>query len=184
MAGISAGFACGTALWLAFGSAFWLVAGLASGLALGLAGGPVAGISGALADPSPQARGPREVILASGTYGLVAGLAFGLAFGLAGGMADRLAVGLAGGLAGGISGGFVLGFAIGFAIFAGAWTRYHITAITNAVRGRSPLRFGDFLDWAVQAGILRVSGVAYQFRHRQLQDWLASPGRGPDQESQ
>ena len=43
-----------------------------------------------------------------------------------------------------------------------------------AVRQQGPLRFGVFLDWAQQAGLLRVSGVAYQFRHRQLQDWLTS----------
>ena len=35
------------------------------------------------------------------------------------------------------------------------------------------MRFGAFLDWAHDAGLLRVSGVAYQFRHRQLQEWLA-----------
>jgi hypothetical protein len=34
------------------------------------------------------------------------------------------------------------------------------------------MRYGAFLDWVLEAGLLRVSGVAYQFRHGQLQDWL------------
>ena len=63
---------------------------------------------------------------------------------------------------------------LGLAVSAAAWTRYHVTVTVNAIRGRGPLCFGAFLDWAVQAGLLRLSDVAYQFRHRQLQDWLTS----------
>jgi hypothetical protein len=62
----------------------------------------------------------------------------------------------------------------GLSITASVWTRYHIAVMIAAFRGESPLRFSEFLDWAQQAGLLRVSGVAYQFRHRQLQDWLTS----------
>jgi hypothetical protein len=70
--------------------------------------------------------------------------------------------------------GVAAGVAAGLAYGARAWTRYHVTVVVNAARKRGPLRFGAFLDWAHQAG-LRVSGVAYQFRHRQLQDLLTSP---------
>ncbi|MFF4254421.1 NACHT domain-containing protein [Streptomyces sp. NPDC001663] len=35
-----------------------------------------------------------------------------------------------------------------------------------------PLRLARFLDWSVAAGLLRTSGVAYQFRHREFQEWL------------
>ncbi|MEU1577418.1 hypothetical protein ABZ519_41005 [Streptomyces collinus] len=35
-----------------------------------------------------------------------------------------------------------------------------------------PWRLGAFLHWAYEAGLLRISGVVYQFRHRELQDWL------------
>jgi hypothetical protein len=38
---------------------------------------------------------------------------------------------------------------------------------------RLPWRLGRFLHWATQAGIMRTAGTAYQFRHRELQDWLA-----------
>jgi hypothetical protein len=44
-----------------------------------------------------------------------------------------------------------------------------------------PFRTGSFLNWAYKAGLLRLSGSAYQFRHRELQQWLtthSSPGTG------
>jgi hypothetical protein len=36
-----------------------------------------------------------------------------------------------------------------------------------------PFRLGRFLAWCHRAGLVRVSGAAYQFRHRELQDLLA-----------
>lgn len=36
-----------------------------------------------------------------------------------------------------------------------------------------PCRLGRFLDWCYGAGLLRISGTSYQFRHRELQDHLA-----------
>ncbi|UGQ11056.1 hypothetical protein LO772_30315 [Yinghuangia sp. ASG 101] len=38
-----------------------------------------------------------------------------------------------------------------------------------------PWRLCSFLGWAEEAGLLRLSGSAYQFRHKELQDWLAAP---------
>jgi hypothetical protein len=63
---------------------------------------------------------------------------------------------------------------IGLARLADAWTRYHVSIVIARIRGTGPVRFAAFLNWAQHAGLLRVSGVAYQFRHRQLQDWLTS----------
>ncbi|GAA4890518.1 hypothetical protein GCM10023237_05180 [Streptomyces coeruleoprunus] len=40
------------------------------------------------------------------------------------------------------------------------------------VRGRLPRRLGRFLRWSHEGGLLRTSGGAYQFRHRELQQWL------------
>ncbi|MFI9592775.1 NACHT domain-containing protein [Nonomuraea sp. NPDC052265] len=42
-----------------------------------------------------------------------------------------------------------------------------------STRGRLPWRLGRFLHRCYDAGLLRISGVAYQFRHRELQDYLA-----------
>lgn len=36
-----------------------------------------------------------------------------------------------------------------------------------------PWRLGRFLHWAYRAGLIRIAGIAYQFRHRELQDYLA-----------
>lgn len=36
-----------------------------------------------------------------------------------------------------------------------------------------PWRLGRFLDWSYRAGLLRIAGPAYQFRHRELQEYLA-----------
>ncbi|ATL25745.1 hypothetical protein KY5_0727 [Streptomyces formicae] len=36
-----------------------------------------------------------------------------------------------------------------------------------------PWRLGHFLTWCYDAGLVRVAGTAYQFRHRELQDHLA-----------
>ncbi|NJQ01293.1 NACHT domain-containing protein [Streptomyces zingiberis] len=74
----------------------------------------------------------------------------------------------------------VLGFAeaivFGLAFGSTAWTRYAIAVALAARRGKLPRRPGPFLDWAHRAGLLRLSGIAYQFRHLELQHWLAHHG--------
>jgi hypothetical protein len=52
--------------------------------------------------------------------------------------------------------------------------RYFVFVLCARARGLTPFRLAAFLDWATQAGLLRMSGSAYQFRHRELQDWLAA----------
>jgi len=141
------------------------------------------GIAGATADTSPRATGPRELITADGRYALACGLAWGGSTVVVGSMvvfhatgpgrqiapeimlwaALAITAGLALPLSGGLTG-----------VHSCAWARYRAALVADAAHGRSPLRFGRFLDWAHDAGLLRASGVAYQFRHRQLQDWLAT----------
>ncbi|MCT6775200.1 hypothetical protein LXH09_00885 [Streptomyces sp. CS7] len=45
-----------------------------------------------------------------------------------------------------------------------------------------PFRLGRFLKWAYGAGLLRTEGPAYQFRHRELYEWLILSyyERGPE----
>lgn len=159
------------------------VAGFVAGglVGVGMGVGPALG----LADGPPHALSPRDVIRADGRYRLVSGLMAGCAAAGVAAAGVRLAAGDSGPAAVGgmpvIAAG--LGVAAGLAVGVGgmkstgssAWVRYHLAVVINAARGRGPLRFGAFLDWAHEAGLLRVSGVAYQFRHRQLQDRLASP---------
>lgn len=49
-----------------------------------------------------------------------------------------------------------------------------LVSSTEAIRGAFPLRRTAFLSWCVTAGLMRTSGSAYQFRHRELQDHLAA----------
>jgi hypothetical protein len=56
--------------------------------------------------------------------------------------------------------------------FGRASRRY--LAMLLCSRRRLPWRLIRFLDWACDAGLLRTSGLAYQFRHLELRDWLAS----------
>ncbi|MER7361602.1 NACHT domain-containing protein [Nonomuraea wenchangensis] len=51
-----------------------------------------------------------------------------------------------------------------------------------STRGRLPWRLGRFLHWCYDAGLLRISGIAYQFRHRELQDHLAAAPAPPAEE--
>ena len=48
------------------------------------------------------------------------------------------------------------------------------------MRGFLPLRPGAFLDWCCASGLMRMAGSAYQFRHREFQQWLA---RNPAQKT-
>jgi hypothetical protein len=43
----------------------------------------------------------------------------------------------------------------------------------------TPWRLSRFLQWATNAGLLRSAGIAHQFRHRELQDWLADAANRP-----
>ena len=97
-------------------------------------------------------------------FALALGLALGLAGVLAGALAGALAVGLAVGLAGGL--------AVGLAVGLGVWVRYIIGCWLARRQGMLPRRVGQFLDWAYRANLLRMSGIATQFRHRELQAWL------------
>lgn len=47
-------------------------------------------------------------------------------------------------------------------------------AFRLCTRGQLPPRLAPFLNWSREAGLLRLSGSAYEFRHRELQDWLAA----------
>ncbi|MFD4413557.1 NACHT domain-containing protein [Streptomyces sp. NPDC058476] len=148
MFGLESGFAFGLS---SGGIAFGLVSGLVVGFAFGLA----VGLTRSLEDAPPT--DPRHPVWGNLARGLAFGLPAGLVFGLSsGGIAFGLAFGLTGGLY----------------YFAGASRRYLVLLLCT--RGRLPWHLGTFLNWAYGAGLLRISGVAYQFRHRELQDWLTT----------
>ncbi|WP_150186298.1 NACHT domain-containing protein [Streptomyces venezuelae] len=47
-----------------------------------------------------------------------------------------------------------------------------LLTLTAHLLGRTPLTPDTFLAWAYHAGLLRIVGGAYQFRHSELQEWL------------
>ncbi|WP_328663227.1 hypothetical protein [Streptomyces sp. NBC_00328] len=172
----------GLAGWLATGLAGrlvgWLSVGLATGLMVGLVTGLAAPLSAAPpTDPRYPVRDDLVVGLVGGVgvalaTGVVGGVVGGLRAGFAVGFAGELGAGFAGGLMVGLGAGFAIGLAGGLYWLTGVGRRYLV--FLCCARTRLPWHLGAFLQWAYEAGILRISGVAYQFRHRELQDWLTA----------
>ena len=70
--------------------------------------------------------------------------------------------------------GFLFGIVLGLAFRADTpWPRYFITTAILAVQRKLPWRLARFLDWGYAVGLLGFSGLAAQFRHRDLQEFLA-----------
>lgn len=77
----------------------------------------------------------------------------------------------------------ILSCAVGFAlaIMRSAWGRWVlIVRLWLPMRGQLPWNFWTFVDDAYRRGVLRRSGVVYQFRHARLQDHLAHAGSDLD----
>jgi hypothetical protein len=176
--GLAAGLVGGLVYGLAAGLVYGLAAGLVYGVVLGLAGGLVFGLALGLAkglverlkDAPPT--DPRHPVRDDLAFGLAAGLAAGLVNGLANGAASRFGPGFGPVFALRLGFAIAIGLAIGLYWLAGAGRRYLVFLL--CIRGRLPWHLGTFLNWAYEAGLLRISGVAYQFRHRELQDWLTA----------
>ncbi|MGR4880691.1 NACHT domain-containing protein [Streptomyces sp. LARHCF249] len=148
-----------------------LLPGLMIGLLFGLVVGLAVGFTRTIeCEPSTTAR-PRDVIRSDLLRGLVAGIAAGIAVGLGWGLLYGLTQGLAVGLAAAPGYGLAVGLMVGAGFGAPSGRRYLVFVLCS--RGKLPWRLGAFMDWACSAGLLRFAGTAYQFRHRELQQWLA-----------
>lgn len=119
---------------------------------------------------TPRAVRPRDAIRTNGAYGLAIMSAIALTVAIAAGLTCGFAAAVTFGMEGGIAGGLIAAFPFG----AGVWANYHVAVAVLAHRRQGTWRLGAFLDWACAAGLLRASGLAYQFRHQQLQDWLTA----------
>ncbi|WP_328663231.1 NACHT domain-containing protein [Streptomyces sp. NBC_00328] len=151
---------------LMFGMATVQTVALGTGLAGGLAWGVfflLVAVTQALGAAQNSAAKPGAVIGENARLGLVAGLVAGLIVGLASGLAVGLTVRLCGGIAAGLAGSLLSASC--------AW-RY-LVFLLCAFR-KVPFRLARFLDWSCHTGLMRYSGPAYQFRHRELQLWLAA----------
>ncbi|WP_405996661.1 hypothetical protein [Streptomyces sp. NBC_00829] len=146
-------------LWPALLSA----AGLAAALSVLAAAAAFTRWLAELADAAPdRTTTPRKTLTGDLTAGVVTSLAFSLTAGSAAGWVMDPWFGL----------GLALAALAGVVVVADAWMRYIVLILCT--RGVLPWRLAGFMDWAYSAGLLRISGTAYQFRHRELQDWLAA----------
>ena len=121
----------------------WLTGGLI-GLYGGLVAGVVAGLSGGLARVLGVPGGIETSVWRSIRQDRAVALAAGLLGGLFGGTLGFVATHLAGSVVVGALGGAVLGMIAGFS--NAAWTRYELTRIWLAIRGRLPFRLVGFLE--------------------------------------
>ncbi|MBV8348807.1 MAG: hypothetical protein JOZ49_15140 [Mycolicibacterium sp.] len=99
-------------------------------------------------------------------YAGVLGLATGLAIGFSMGRAHVQDFGLVGLVA-----GVVLGMS---GLVSAVCGRYAIASLLFAFTEIFPARPVQFLEWARNSGLLRVTGIAYQCRHDSYQQWLAA----------
>jgi hypothetical protein len=165
-------------------------------LLVGIPAGINRGLMDAFADSTPHAVGPREVIRADARFRIAVAVTVAILIGLPAGFFAGLlnggsyALGVALGAAAGLTAGATAALAgapnwdpmssTGTVVIevadggASACARYYVSVLIGHLRRRGPLRFAEFLDWGQRAGLLRVLGVAYQFRHRQLQDLLTT----------
>jgi hypothetical protein len=159
--GLTGGFIFG----IAMGLATRPVIGVASGVGFGLLGLLMVGSTTSLSHVTPT--DPRYPVRNDLLYALATGPMIGLLPGLV--------LWVLSGHTSDIVAGIALGLICGTWLGARSSRRYLIFLCCS--RRRLPWRLGSFLHWAYGAGLLRVSGVAYQFRHRELQDWLAAHPR-------
>ena len=157
LGGLVTGLALGITVGLLGGPVFGLTVGLLGGLVVGLLLG--LGPDGFRADGTSGVQDPRAVVRNDLVFGLVTGLTLMLMLGYAiqTTIAFQLTVGLMLGLSAGPA---------GFRYFAlllctRRWRKHWL-----------PWRLGRLLHWSYDAGLLRIAGIGYQFRHRELQDYL------------
>jgi hypothetical protein len=152
---------------------------LAAGLAAGLLIGSLLSLWGLslMSNGFKPVAAPRDIVrddLVSGTATLlVAALSVGLMAGIIGEIRP-----------GGLNGVTAAAMAVAITITLGllavpaggpgnAGLRYLLLLVCMA--WRLPWRLGRFLHWCyTETGLIRIAGIAYQFRHRELQDYLAT----------
>lgn len=150
-----------------------LTFGIVSGLTFGVAGGLTFGLVGEVtfrvvswADRQSAASTPRSTLRNDRALSLSSAFIVGVTYGLIFGVAVGLAIGIANLLAGGLAGKETH-----------AWAIYVMASLQVAARRQLPVRLMGFLDDAHRVGLLRTVGPRYQFRHAELQNYLADASR-------
>ncbi|MDQ1014519.1 NACHT domain-containing protein [Streptomyces afghaniensis] len=167
--GVAAGLAVGAAIAAAGHPGAGLVVGTVVSWVAGLGAGFRFSVAAGLRGAAPTTAVSPPVALRDDTvYGLFYAVSTGLFGGLAVGGTVALLLEPSTGLVVGAATAVASGQASGLS----AARRYLVFLL--CARRRLPFRLGRFLDWACSAGLMRYSGPAYQFRHAELQHWLAA----------
>ncbi|WP_151477102.1 NACHT domain-containing protein [Streptomyces albicerus] len=152
---------------LAIAMVQWVASGLMAVVIAVLAAGLVLSAASAITSRRAQRQvriesHPRDLLRDDINSGLSFSALFGSVFGAFVGYGSDYVLGIGAGAVGGLVCGMVW--------WSGAGRRYFVFLLCT--RGLLPWRLARFLDWAYGAGLLRISGSAYQFRHQKLQAWL------------
>jgi hypothetical protein len=119
-----------------------------------------------------QALEPRDALRTDLKFGLALGVVYaavgGLPGGLTGGILSHFHLNHYLTVPGSIALALLLGTIAGVSLGSRCWLRYVIGIVIESAHHRIPVRFERFMDWAYGAGLLRITGVSYQFRHDML----------------
>ncbi|MGH3251511.1 MAG: NACHT domain-containing protein [Trebonia sp.] len=150
----------------------------AIGVSEGVSAGFATLVSAGLGDSRVKVLQPRDALRTDLGFGVTLGIVYvalgGLPGGLTGGILSHLHLNRYLTVPGSIALALVVGLIAGVSLGARSWLRYMITIGLEARKGRLPWRFETFMDWAYGAGLLRLTGVSYQFRHDKLKISLES----------
>lgn len=152
-----------------------LVYGLRAGLAFGVGGGAVIALVGGLAALPANMKAeaaPKSVLVRDRRTFLAVALAAGLTVGVA----VAITTSAEGGVVHGVEAGLAFGVGVGLAAGSvrAVWGTFIIARCWLALHRCLPLRLNSFLNDAHQKrGVLRQAGAFYQFRHEELQRYLA-----------
>src|SRR5215472_13711701 len=164
---------------LLFGGSIWLgfraLSGLGFGLACGLAFGITIGLLTVIERRPTAVNTPSQLVHQGWIHDITILLMFNLALGLAVGITAWFSFEFVHGFIGAFLGTFVFASAFGMCwLSRSPWPQYLVATHILAQSGQLPPQLSHFLDWAYAAGLLRLSGISIQFRHRELQDYLTS----------
>lgn len=107
--------------------------------------------------------GPRDPLRYDAAYTLMSAVLIGFFYGIY--VGEMI----------GVTGGTLLG-GLAFVgwLYSSSSARYIVAIYVAHVYYRTPLRLGRFLEWARYSGLVRTSGLGYEFRHAHLQQFLAT----------
>ena len=145
---------------------------MTSGIGATLAAITLVGLVGGIV----RAVSPQHILLYDFIFGAIFGLGVSIAAALPGGLTGGIAASLHLKAHLTTPGSAVLAVIIammgGVVLGSRSWTRYILMLVLVAPGKQVPWQFSYFLLWCYRAGLLRISGVAYEFRHEELRRYL------------